>query len=92
MTEIRALITSATLELALMEKTIADQAARIAELNAKLAEVEARVKELKLVINEASDPDFIFGAMDNVHDMDTGLMDYAKAASRAIRAMKGGNA
>ena len=37
-------------------------------------------------ITEASDPDFLFGAMDNVTDMDVTLDDYAAAASRAIRA------
>ncbi len=45
-----------------------------------------RVAELEHDIHEASDPDFLFGAMDNVADMDVTLTDYAAAASRAIRA------
>ena len=55
--------------------------------------MHARVREK---ITEASDPDFLFGAMDNVTDMDVTLDDYAAAASRAIRAavlgQEGGNA
>ena len=53
-----------------------------AERDAALAQV-ARLHHL---ITEASDPDFIWGAMDNVNDMGTTLDDFAKAASRAIRA------
>lgn len=37
-------------------------------------------------IAEATDPDFIWGALDNVHDADTTLDDYAAAVSRAQRA------
>ncbi len=37
-------------------------------------------------LEEITDPHFIWGAMDNVHDMDVTLDDYAKAVSRAQRA------
>ena len=50
------------------------------------AALRARVAELEYEINEASDPDFLFGAMDNVADMGVGLTEFAEAASRAIRA------
>lgn len=53
-----------------------------AERDAALAQV-ARLHHL---ITEASDPDFIWGAMDNVNDMDVGLDEFANAASQAIRA------
>lgn len=46
----------------------------------------ARVEKLRHQITEASDPDFILGAMDNVNDMDVTLDGFAQAASRAIRA------
>ena len=46
----------------------------------------AQVARLQHLIREASDPDFIWGAMDNVNDMDVGLDKFANAASRAIRA------
>lgn len=45
----------------------------------------ARVEKLRHQITEASDPDFIWGALDNVHDAETTLDDYAAAVSRAIR-------
>ena len=45
-------------------------------------ELRARVRALE----EITDPDFIWGALDNVHDMDVTLDDYAKAVSRAQRA------
>lgn len=41
---------------------------------------------LRAEIAEATDPEFIWGAMDNVHDCDTTLDDYAAAVSRAQRA------
>jgi len=53
---------------------------------AALSECQAREAMLHRAITEASDPDFIWGAMDNVHDMDADLEEFAKAASRAIRA------
>lgn len=56
-----------------------DAAARIEALEAELA-------RLRYEINEASDPDFLFGAMDNVSDMDVSVSQFADAASRAIRA------
>ena len=47
-------------------------------------------------ISEATDPDFIWGALDNVHDCETTLDDYADAVSRAqrtaLRAIAGGDA
>ena len=46
----------------------------------------ARESALRAGIIEASDPDFLYGAMDNVNDMDVSLSDFAAAASRAIRA------
>lgn len=52
---------------------------------------DARAQAL---IEEATDPDFIWGALDNVHDAETSLDDYAAAVSRAQRAalaaLKGG--
>ena len=53
-----------------------------AERDAALAQV-ARLHHL---IREASDPDFLWGAMDNVNDMDADITEFAKAASRAIQA------
>jgi len=44
---------------------------------------------LRAAIHEASHPDFLWGALDNVHDAETTLDDYAAAASRAIRAALG---
>ena len=37
-------------------------------------------------LEEITDPDFIWGALDNVHDAETTLADYAAAVSRAQRA------
>ncbi|MDO5705560.1 MAG: hypothetical protein Q4G49_10890 [Paracoccus sp. (in: a-proteobacteria)] len=37
-------------------------------------------------ITEATDPDFTWGVLDNVHDAETTLDDYAAAVSRAQRA------
>lgn len=54
-------------------------------LQADLDAALARVEKLRHQITEASDPDFIWGALDNVHDADTTLDDYAAAVSRAIR-------
>lgn len=51
--------------------------------------VEAENKRLREVIAEATHPDFIFGALDNVNDMDVSLTDFAEAVSRAIRAALG---
>lgn len=53
-----------------------------AERDAALAQV-ARLQHL---IREASDPDFLWGAMDNVNDMDADITEFANAASRAIQA------
>lgn len=44
------------------------------------------IARLWAALAEATDPDFIWGAMDNVHDADTTLDDYAAAVSRAQRA------
>ena len=49
-----------------------------------------RVRVLEEAMAEASDPDFIWGALDNVHDAETTLDDYAAAVSRAIRAALAG--
>ena len=51
----------------------------------RLAAAEGRVAALRHAITEASDPDFIWGAMDNVHDAETTMDDYAAAVSRAVR-------
>lgn len=53
---------------------------------AKVERLRAEVERLRYQINEATDPYFIFGAMDNVNDMDVSLDDFAQAASRAQRA------
>ena len=54
-------------------------------LAAERAALRAENEWLRHQINEASEPAFIWGAMDNVHDCDTTLDDYADAVSRAIR-------
>lgn len=48
--------------------------------------IESDRDRLRAATHEASDPDFILGTLDNVHDMDVTLPDYAAAVSRAIRA------
>ena len=63
--------------------------ARAPDLAARVIELEAENARLRDAINEATDPDFIWGAMDNVFDMDSELDDLAAAASRAIRAALG---
>ena len=62
------------------------QSAELATALDQLAAAKAETEWLRYQINEASDPDFLFGAMDNVNDMDVSLDDLARAASRAIRA------
>lgn len=49
-------------------------------------QLRAENERLRYEIHEASDPDFLFGAMDNVNDMDVSITQFAEAASRAIRA------
>lgn len=46
----------------------------------------AEIERLRAQIEEATHPDFIWGALDNVHDAETTLDDYADAVSRAQRA------
>ena len=58
-------------------------------LAARVIELEAEVANLRDAFHAATDPDFIWGAMDNVFDMDSELDDLAAAASRAIRAALG---
>lgn len=58
----------------------------LAQTQAERDAALAQVARLHHLITEASDPDFIWGAMDNVNDMDVGLDEFANAASRAIRA------
>lgn len=58
-------------------------------LAARVIELEAEVANLRDAIHAATDPDFIWGAMDNVFDMDSEIDDLAAAASRAIRAALG---
>lgn len=57
-----------------------------ARLEAERDAALAQVARLHHLIREASDPDFIWGAMDNVNDMDADITEFANAASRAIRA------
>jgi hypothetical protein len=59
---------------------------RVAALIDAIREAETELDRLREAIHEASDHNFLFGAMDNVHDMDVTLNDYAEAVSRAIRA------
>lgn len=59
------------------------------DLLAEVIALREQKAALEYAIQEASDPDFLFGAMDNVHDAETTLDDYAAAASRAIRAALG---
>lgn len=65
-------------------------------LLAEIAAKDAEIARLRGEIIEATDENFIWGAMDNVHDADTTLADYAAAVSRAQRAalarVKGGEA
>lgn len=63
---------------ALIDQRIAD-AERIARL-------EVEIKQLRHQIHEASDPDLLWAAMDNVDDMGMSITHFALAASRAIRA------
>lgn len=64
------------------EKSVRAHAEVLAERDAALVQV-ARLQHL---IHEASDPDFLWSAMDNVNDMDADITEFANAASRAIRA------
>ena len=75
--------------LVLLAKVRAESAALAAEvlaLRAKLAEAERALERLRHDASEMSEPDFIWGALDNVHDCDTTLDNYAAAVSRAQRA------
>lgn len=56
-----------------------------ADALAEAQRLRARVANLRHQITEASDPNFIWGALDNVYDAETTLDDYAAAVSRAIR-------
>lgn len=64
----------------------ADALAEVQRMRTERDAALARVDKLRHQITEASDPDFIWGALDNVHDAETTLDDYAAAVSRAIRA------
>lgn len=57
-----------------------------ADAMATILHLRAGNQRLRDAIFDASEPDFILAAIDNVHDMDATLDDYAAAASRAIRA------
>ncbi len=61
-----------------------------ADLHAAALEREAKlmaeVDRLRQKINEATNHDFIFGALDNVNDMDVTLRTFARAVSGAQRA------
>jgi hypothetical protein len=60
-------------------------AERIAALIDAIREAEAERDRMWDAIHEASDHNFLFSAMDTVHDDDVTLNDYAEAASSAIR-------
>lgn len=88
--DFKALAAAVVGDTGLSAMTVAAQA-RTFRPRAEQAEAErdtalARVEKLRHQMTEASDPDFIWGAMDNVHDAETTLDDYAAAVSRAIRA------
>lgn len=69
-----------------LDDAIRDEArAEVQRIRAERDAALARVEKLRHQITEASEPDFIWGAMDNVHDAETTLDDYAAAVSRAIR-------
>ena len=52
--------------------------------------VEKATAKLRHNIQEATDADFIFGAMDNVADIDATLEEFANTVSGTIRAAIGG--
>lgn len=72
-------------EVVKLRRALLDARAELARVKADAAVAVARVERLRHQITEASDPDFIWGAMDNVRDAETTLDNYAAAASRAIR-------
>ena len=78
------------IETAILALAPADALAEVQRLRAERDAALARVEKLHHLITEASDPDFIWGALDNVHDAETTLDDYAAAVSRAIRAALAG--
>lgn len=55
------------------------------EDQAELVASRAEIARLRGALIEATHPDFIWGALDNVHDAETTLDDYADAVSRAQR-------
>jgi hypothetical protein len=57
----------------------------VPDMVATLRTLAAENVRLRAVIADATDPDFIEGAIDNVHDMDVTLRDYAEAVVRAVR-------
>ena len=57
-----------------------------AEHDRLMAEKDAEIARLRHQIHEASEPDFLFGAMDNVYDFGVSIETVAYAVSRAIRA------
>ena len=75
----------ATIEAAILALAPADALVEVRRLRAERDAALARVEKLRHQITEASDQDFIWGALDNVHDAETTLDDYAAAVSRAIR-------
>ncbi len=70
----------------LSQKTTEAVLTRAEKAEAALSESQAREAMLHRAITEASEQDFIWGAMDNVNDMDADITEFANAASRAIRA------
>lgn len=79
-------VTDPRLGEAILDLAPADALAELQRIRAERDAALARVEKLHHLITEASDPDFIWGAMDSVNDAENPLDDYASAVSRAIRA------
>ena len=84
--EAQGLIYAARLERNAAEDQEKELAEELRAVRADRDAALARVEKLRHQITEASDQDFIWGALDNVYDAETTLDDYAAAVSRAIRA------
>lgn len=94
-------LAAARAEITRLNDALANSATQISDLSTRLGQAEGRLaasemagvvegwrdkcQRMEAVMAEASHPDFIWGALDNVHDAETTLDDYAAAVSRAIR-------
>ena len=84
--EAQGLIYAARLERNAAEDQEKELAEELRAVRADRDAALARVEKLRHQITEASDQDFIWGALGNMHYYaDTTLDDYASAVSRAIR-------